>query len=76
MDRKLILLAVVTVLVIAGYLFYRLWYMSPKQVAARCHKVWVETEGDYYVAQGNFYKCLERNGVQGEFGDEWFKWNK
>lgn len=78
MKAKWIWLIVAAVLVIAAVLgVYFGWYAKPNQVASRCHKVWVESEGNYYTARGNFYDCMKKGGVKDAmFGDQWFKWEK
>lgn len=77
-NRQLIIVIVIVVLAVAGGLwFYFGWYRAESQVVARCHKKYVQPQGDYYKGRDDFYKCLkDEGGIEGFHGDDRFQWDK
>jgi outer membrane protein assembly factor BamB len=77
LTKKIIIVIIAVVVILAGVWFYFGWYRTEKQVIARCHKQYVQPQGDYYKARDNFYQCLKnQGGVEGFHGDGRFQWDK
>lgn len=73
MKRKTILFITAGALVLLG-LWYFGWYMSPREIKARCYRHWVVNESDYNRAEGNFFKCFMYHGLTPKVEDwEWLR---
>jgi hypothetical protein len=61
-NSKLIGAIVVVLVILGGLWFYFGWYKAESQVIARCHKKYVQPQGDCYQARDDFYQCLKDQG--------------